>query len=95
MSLIPSLVYLSLQHVRKMDFQAFENNGSNSKDNDCEHPKVYRGEEVLEEPFLLIDCTPIAVDDINQRIDFYQCPPSLWQEVNIPQNGRRPHADLK
>ena len=67
-----------------MDFQAFENDGSNSKDNDGEHPKIYRGKEVLEEPFLLVNCAPITIDNINQGIDFNQCLPSFRQKVDIP-----------
>lgn len=78
-----------------MHFQSLKNHSSQSKQHHCHDPEIHRGEEILEEPLLLINRTSVTVDNIYQRIQLQDHDPLRRQCIQIPQNGGCPHADLQ
>ena len=51
---------------------------------------------MLKKPLIAVNCVPVAVYNINQRIELEQCNDIIVvYHCNIPQNRRYPHSHLK
>lgn len=73
-----------------------EDEGADAEKADGEDPEVGRRIKMLPEPYFFVNRTPVAVDDIDQRVEFKEhfhviC----FQHRDIPQDRGRPHTDLQ
>ena len=62
---------------------------------DRKNPEIGGGIEMFPEPFFIKNGASKAVHDIHQWIQLKQRLHIIRKHINIPHNGRCPHADLE
>ena len=78
-----------------MHLQPFIDQRTDHEQHDGDDPEVHGGIKILPEPLLSVNGAAVALHDVHQRIDLQKHLHILAHLPDIPQDRRRPHADLQ